>query len=105
MIGLKGKRLLLLGGSLWKDAIQDYAKNKDITLIATGNDQSAGIFQIAEERYDVDSTNEEAMKRLIVDKNIDGVYIGGSETVCSIACKYLNELGLPCYCTKSNGIS
>lgn len=100
MIGLKGKRLLLLGGSLWKDAIQDYAKNKDITLIATGNDQSAGIFQIAEERYDVDSTNEEAMKRLIVDKNIDGVYMGGSETVCSIACKYLNELGLPCYCTK-----
>ena len=100
MIDLKGKRLLLLGGSLWKDVIQDYAKHKGIVLIATGNDQSAGIFQIAEERYDVDSTDENAMKQLIIDKKIDGVYMGGSETVCSVACKYLNELGMPCYCTK-----
>lgn len=30
MIDLKGKRLLLLGGSLWKDVIQDYAKHKGI---------------------------------------------------------------------------
>ena len=100
MIDLKGKRLLLLGGSLWKDVIQDYAKHKGIVLIATGNDQSAGIFQIAEERYDVDSTDENAMKQLIIDKKIDGVYMGGSEAVCSVACKYLNELGMPCYCTK-----
>lgn len=100
MMELKGKRLLLLGGSLWKEAIQDYAKDKGIVLIATGNDQSAGIFQIAEEKYDVDSTDEVAMRRLIIDKKIDGVYMGGNESVCSIACKYLKELGLPCYCTK-----
>lgn len=100
MMELKGKRLLLLGGSLWKDAIQDYAKDKGIVLIATGNDQSAGIFQIAEESYDVDSTDEAVMKRLIIDKKIDGVYMGGSEAVCSIACKYLNEMSVPCYCTK-----
>lgn len=100
MMELKGKRLLLLGGSLWKDVIKDYAKDKGIVLIATGNNQSAGIFQIADESYDVDSTNEAAMKHLIIDKKIDGVYMGGSEAVCATACKYLNDLGLPCYCTK-----
>lgn len=97
---LQGKRLLLLGGSLWKEAIQNYAVKNDITLIATGNDQSAGIFQIAQEGYAVDSTDAEAMKKLIIEKKIDGVYMGGSEAVCSVACKYLNELGMPCYCTK-----
>lgn len=97
---LRGKRLLLLGGSLWKEAIKNYALKNGITLIATGNDQSAGIFQITQERYLVDSTDAKAMKRLIVEKKIDGVYMGGSEAVCSVACKYLGELGMPCYCTK-----
>lgn len=97
---LKGKRLLVLGGSLWKEAIKDFADENDITIIATGNDHSAGIFEIADESYDIDSTNSEEMKKLIIDKKIDGVYMGGSEAVISTACQYINELGLPCYCTK-----
>lgn len=97
---LKGKRLLLLGGSLWKEAIQKIAEKYQIVLAATGNDQSAGIFDISEEGYDVNSTDSEAMKRLIKEKNIDGVYMGGSEAVISSACEYLSELGYPCYCSK-----
>lgn len=98
---LKDKRLLLLGGSGWKDAIKTFADRHGIVLVATGNDSSAGIFHIASEIYDVDSTDHEAMKRLIQEKNIDGVYVGGSELVISHACQYLNELGMPCYCTSS----
>lgn len=97
---LTGKRLLLLGGGLWKEVIKEYAEKNGIVLIATGNDISSGIFQIADEGYLVDSTDAEAMKKLIVEKKIDGVYMGGSETVISVACKYLNEMGLHCYCTK-----
>ena len=85
---------------MWKDAIKAFADEHQITLVATGNDTSAGIFQIANECYDINSTDSEAMKRLIAEKNIDGVYMGGSEPVINVACKYLNELGLPCYCTK-----
>ena len=96
---LAGKRLLVLGGSLWKDAIKDFAVGNDITIIATGNDQSAGIFEIADESYSVDSTDEESMKKLIKSAQIDGVYMGGSESVIVAASKYLNDLGLPCYCT------
>lgn len=47
----------------------------------------------------MNSTDAEAMKRLIRDAKVDGVYMGGSETVINTACQYLNELGLPCYCT------
>lgn len=97
---LEGKRLLLLGGSLWKDAIKKIADEYGITLIATGNSQKAGIFEIASEKYAVNSTNAEEMKKLIVEKNIDGVYMGGNETVIGSACTYLDELGMPCYCKK-----
>lgn len=93
------KRLLLLGGSQWKDAIKLYADEYGVTLLATGNDQSAGIFEIADEKYNVNSTDADAMKKLILDSKVDGVYMGGSETVINSACKYLNEIGLPCYCT------
>lgn len=97
---LNGKRLLVLGGSLWKEAIQQVAKAYGITVIATGNDQTAGIFDIAQEKYNVDSTDINAMKKLILECRIDGVYMGGSEAVISAACVYLNELNMPCYCTK-----
>lgn len=96
---LEGKRLLILGGSLWKETIGDFAKENQICLIATGNDRSAGIFEIADEGYDVNSTDAAAMKKLIEEKRIDGVYMGGSEPVITAASAYLNELGLPCYCT------
>lgn len=99
MNNLSGKRLLILGGSMWKDAIKRYATENNITLIATGSNQNAGIFEIADEKYSVDSTNIDEMKKLIIEKQIDGVYMGGSEPVITQACKYINELGLPCYCS------
>lgn len=95
---LKGKRLLLLGGSLWKDAIRQFAETYGVVLLATGNNKSAGIFELARESFDVDSTNSKEMKRLISEQKIDGVYMGGSEPVIASACQYLNELELPCYC-------
>ena len=99
MRDLKGKRLLILGGSLWKEAIKQFAVEHEIVLIATGNDRSAGIFEIADEKYEVNSTDAESMKRLIKEKKIDGVYMGGAEVVIGAACQYLEELGIPCYCT------
>ena len=100
MKDLSGKRLLLLGGSIWKDAIKQFAEEHRLTLIATGNDMSAGIFEISQEKYNVNSTDIDGMKKLIKEKNIDGVYLGGSESVIAAACQYVNDLKKPCYCTK-----
>lgn len=100
MKDLSGKRLLLLGGSIWKDAIKQFADENEVVLVATGNDTTAGIFEISQEGYRVNSTDIEGMKRLIKEKKIDGVYMGGSEPIIAAASLYLNELSMPCYCTK-----
>ena len=97
---LNGKRLLILGGSLWKNEIRKFCLENGITIIAAGNDPGAGICDIADEYYEVNSTDRTAMKDLIRDKRIDGVYLGGNEPVIAAACEYVNELHLPCYCNK-----
>lgn len=96
---LKGKRLLLLGGSTWKEAIKQFAIDNEVTLVAAGL-WKVGIYEIADECYTIDLLNQDLMKQFIKEKKIDGVYMGGAENVISAACQYINELGLPCYCNK-----
>ncbi len=96
---LKGKRLLLLGSSVWKDEISRIADEYGITLIVAGN-KATPLDDVADEVYRVDSTDHEAMKQFITTHNIDGVLMGGSELIVTHASQYLNELGYPCYCTK-----
>ena len=95
---LKNKRLLVLGGSMWKSAIKDFADKYNVVIISAGL-YPAGTDEIADEVYRIDTTDQFVMKDFIKDKNIDGVYMGGSEMIISAACKYINELGMPCYCT------
>lgn len=96
---LKGKRLLLLGSNVWRDIIKRFADENDITLLFAGNN-AGHLGEMVDEVYNVNSIDHEAMKEFIKTHNVDGVYMGGSELVISHACQYLNELGLPCYCTK-----
>ena len=100
MAKLKGKRLLVLGGNSWAHAIREYTWNNGIVMIVAGNNPNTKLFELADEAYDINTTDSERMKKLIIDKNIDGVYLGGNEPVISKACEYVNEVGLPCYCNK-----
>lgn len=97
---IKGKRLLLLGSNVWKDIIRRFADEYGVTLIFAGK-YPAPLDSIADEVYRVDSLDHNAMKEFISTHNIDGVFMGGSELIISHACQYINELGLPCYCTKA----
>ncbi len=96
---LKGKRLLVLGGDNWISAIKDFCSNHYVTLIASGNNKNSKLFEIADESYFIDNLDAAEMKKLINDKKIDGVYMGANERVISSACRYINEIGKPCYCT------
>lgn len=100
MCKLKNKRLLVLGGNSWADAIRKYTKDNGIIMIAAGNNPNTQLFELADECYDINTTDSEKMKELIPSKQIDGVYLGGNEPVIAKACEYVNELHLPCYCTK-----
>lgn len=96
---LKGKRLLLLGSNVWREIIKRFADEYDITLLFAGNNPGH-LGKMVDEVYNVNSIDHEAMKEFIKTHNVDGVYMGGSELVISHACQYLNEIGMPCYCTK-----
>lgn len=99
MQNLENKRLLVLGGSIWKDAIKQFADANKIILISAGL-YPAGTDEIADEVYRIDTIDENVMIPFIQEKRIDGVYLGGSELIISGACGYINKLSLPCYCTK-----
>lgn len=100
MNNLRGKRLLVLGGSIWKEAILGFAKENGIKIVSAGL-YPAGTDEIADEVYRIDTIDSSVMKNFIKEKSIDGVYLGGSELIIGGACEYINDLGLPCYCTKA----
>lgn len=93
------KRILLLGSSIWKDIIVEYAEKNNIDLIFAGNTPSE-LDNVVKEYYRIDSTDRNVMIPFIKSLNVDGIFMGGSEPVVSRACEYVNELGFPCYCTK-----
>lgn len=99
MHDLKGKRLLLLGSSVWKDIIRKFAIEYDVKLIFAGL-YPAPLDEIADEFYRIDTTNAEVMIPFIKEHKIDGIYMGGSEFIISSTCHYINQLKYPCYCTK-----
>lgn len=99
MKDIRGKRLLLLGSSVWKDLIKSFAEEYDVHLIFAGL-YPAPIDEIAEEVYRIDTTDRDVMIPFVKSHNIDGIYMGGSEFIISHACVWINELGLPCYCDK-----
>ena len=70
---LIGKRLLVLGGSIWKEAIKEYAVQNGIVLVSAGL-YPAGTDDIAKEIYRIDTTDADLMKPFIKDHQIDGVY-------------------------------
>ncbi len=100
MNNLKGKRLLLLGSNLWKDDIKRFADENGIYLIFSGL-YPGPLDEIADEFYRIDTTDSSVMIPFIKEHNIDGIFMGGSELIISKSCDYINQLGYPCYCTKS----
>ena len=96
---LHGKRLLVLGGSTWKEAIHEFAQEQGIYLIAAAP-YHVGIFDVADEAHLLDVTDSNVMIPFIKEHQIDGVYMGGSEPVIEAACQYLEKLNYPCYCNK-----
>lgn len=96
----EGKRLLLLGSSIWKDIIKQWAESNGVYLIFAGL-YAAPLDDIADEHYRIDTTNADEMEPFIKEHQIDGIFMGGSEFIISNTCDYINKFNYPCYCTKN----
>lgn len=99
MVDIRGKKLLLLGSSVWKDLIKSFADFYGVRLFFAGL-YPAPLDEIVEEYYRIDTTDPELMIPFVKEHGFDGVYMGGSEFIISHACSWINQLGLPCYCEK-----
>lgn len=97
---LQGKKILFLGSSTYFYEAAIYAKNNGAYIIAVDKrpKDECIVKQIADEEYLLDTTDINAIKDLVLEKKIDGIYPGASEINIPIAIKVANETGIPKYC-------
>lgn len=100
MKDIRGKRLLLLGSSVWKDLIKSFADCYGVRLYFAGL-YPAPLDDIVEKYYRIDTTDPDVMIPFVQKHKFDGVYMGGSEFIVSHACTWIRQMGLPCYCEKA----
>ncbi len=100
-MSLDGKRLLLLGGSNSTADIVRFARENGVTLIATAPARfgKTPLKEIADESYDADAVDEQALARLIREKRVDGIFPGNNEDVMPHAIAAAELAGLPIYCS------
>ncbi len=94
------KKLLLMGGSAYVNHIIDYCKRNKISLIGVGNDKSAKHMLLANQSFNIDTSNIDAVVSLCKKHGINGVFVGASEVNIENALKVTELANLPFYCTK-----
>ena len=97
-VGMRGKRLLLAGGTNCIREILEFARENGIVLIAAGNIGDTALKRCADEQYDVDTSDVDAMVKFGKEARIDGIFAGGNETNIAAAIRIAGKLGLPYYC-------
>lgn len=75
---LKGKKLLLMGGAAFSQDLKKYADEQGYKMIAVGSDITR-LKTFADEAYQVDTQDVDALEKLIREKNIDGIFVGTTE--------------------------
>ena len=103
MENLKGKRLLILGGTKIQCEVIKAAKKLGVVTIVTDYNEpkdSPGK-QICDESYMVSCTDVDAVVKLIKDKEIDGVLVGFNDMLLPYYAEICEKAGLPCYATKA----
>ena len=78
-MNLKGKKLLLMGGGAYAKGIKKYADEKGFYMIGVGASANTPIRDIADEFYQINTQDVDAVSQLVIDKGIDGIFVGSSE--------------------------
>ena len=94
---IKGKRLLVLGGTSASYDLVRNAKEMGIYTVVTDDCPNRVSKEIADDKAMVSTTDIDGLLTLIHDKNIDGVFCGPSEFNLRNVIKICELAGLPCY--------
>ncbi len=102
MSDLKGKRLLVLGGSRISCEIVRKAKEMGIYTMVTDwyPVEKSPAKELTDEYFMTSTSDIPAMKKLIIDNNIDGVITGYTDSVLPYYADICEATGLPAYGTR-----
>lgn len=84
-LNLKGKTLLLMGGSAYATGIQKYKEEKCFRIVSVGRDTNTPIAKIADTNYQVDTHDIEKVVDICKKEKVDGIFVGASETNIVVA--------------------
>lgn len=99
-MGIQGKRLLVLGGTSASLNVVKEAHKMGMYVIVTDMEESGVSKEIADESYRISTIDIEGLKKLIKEKNIDGVFCGPSEFNLVNVLNVCKAAGLPFYATR-----
>ena len=94
---LKGKKLLVLGGTYASYNLVQTAKEMGVYTIVADYYESGMAKEIADERYTISTTDIDALCALVQEKKIDGVFCGPSEFNIRNMIRLADKAALPCY--------
>lgn len=94
---IKGKKLLILGGTAATLDVTKNAKALGAYTIVTDYLEGGVAKEIADETASVSTTDMEGLKALIRERGVDGVFCGPSEFNIRNLIKLCEETGLRCY--------
>lgn len=97
---LKGKKLLLMGGAAFSQDLRKYADEAGFTMIAVGQDVSR-LKTFADEAYQINTQDVDALEVLIREKGIDGIFVGTTEVNIPPAMELAERTGVNFYVNKA----
>ena len=97
---LKGKKMLVLGCTNNAQDVHKFAVENGVKIIVAGLSFSIPIQKIADELCVIDILDKDALIKLIKEKNIDGIFVGGNEDIISCAIDVAEATSLPFYATR-----
>lgn len=102
MSTLKGNKLLVLGSTELISVIVKKAKELGVYTIVTDNRpiEKAPAKQIADAYFDIDFSDINKIKQLVIEQKIDGVLTGFTDSYMGYYLSICEECGLPCYGNK-----
>lgn len=91
---------MIIGCANYVDQIGAFAQKYGVEIVYAGKYLSEKVASITKEFYKVDLLNREEISNLVIEKNIDGIFVGGAEPVISCIIDVSEKTHIPFYSTR-----
>ncbi len=99
---MKGKKLLLLGGTNIMSDLCAFRDKTGVQFLTTQDNkyENSPLRTISEKSFSVSPLDKDGLIRLVRKEKIDGLFCGGNENIISCAVDVADACGLPFYCNR-----